>query len=509
MTNQGTGLLRRVAGGRLRRVALTSMGLLMAAAGITALSPNPAQAGYALQDGKLTAAVYDRSPFPLHYVGGWSQYGFAQAPVTAAAETGGSLFVLQGSAVSVGGWPCYYFQNSYNAWFTYRVIEPHSGGAVEYITMSIHGTRKHSSNGGCTTDNDLNPAVEVWQTSTAPPTTWRYTDGPPPNLIPSPRFIATKDRPEPFDLWVEEREGPGVGKPAVVSLGDSTISGEAGRWAGNTNGANSVPVDAGTQWYWDTPGGEAITDCHRSKSALVHIGGGYNTHNFACSAAMTYTYEWPYPQGRRFKPGVDLYCNGGSGTLNCPGGEMGQLNELYHYARNHNRWLATGYIEFFRGLPALVVIFFMAFAVPLAFHWIPPGGLVGAGIVGLVIVYSAYMAETLRAGIQAVPKGQREAAESLGMSGLWTTISVILPQAIRIVIPPLTNELVALIKDTSLLFVVGMQADQVELSAFGQNNTVTYANASPLLAIALFYLLVTLPMTRLVAWLERRQQRAR
>lgn len=173
------------------------------------------------------------------------------------------------------------------------------------------------------------------------------------------------------------------------------------------------------------------------------------------------------------------------------------------------RWLATAYIEFFRGLPALVVIFFMAFAVPLAFHWIPPGGLVGAGIVGLVVTYAAYMAETLRAGIQAVPKGQREAAQSLGMNGAWTTASVILPQAIRIVIPPLTNELVALIKDTSLLFVVGMQADQVELSAFGQNNTVTFANASPLLAIALFYLVVTLPMTRLVAWLERRQQRAR
>jgi polar amino acid transport system permease protein len=173
------------------------------------------------------------------------------------------------------------------------------------------------------------------------------------------------------------------------------------------------------------------------------------------------------------------------------------------------RWLATAYIEFFRGLPALVVIFFMAFAVPLAFHWIPPGGLVGAGLVGLVVVYAAYLAETLRAGIQAVPRGQREAAQSLGMNGWWTTVSVILPQAIRIVIPPLTNELVALVKDTSLLFVVGMQADQVELSAFGQNNTVSFANASPLLAVALFYLVVTLPMTRLVAALERRQQRAR
>ena len=82
------------------------------------------------------------------------------------------------------------------------------------------------------------------------------------------------------------------------------------------------------------------------------------------------------------------------------------------------------------------------------------------------------MAETLRAGIQAVPKGQTRGGRSLGMSGWWTTVSVVLPQAIRIVIPPLTNELVVLIKDTSLLFVVGMQADQVELSTFGQNNTV-------------------------------------
>jgi polar amino acid transport system permease protein len=72
-------------------------------------------------------------------------------------------------------------------------------------------------------------------------------------------------------------------------------------------------------------------------------------------------------------------------------------------------------------------------------------------VVGLIVVAAAYMAETIRAGIEAVPKGQVEAARSLGMSPAWAMISVVLPQAFRIVIPPLTNELVLLIKDTSLL----------------------------------------------------------
>jgi polar amino acid transport system permease protein len=107
-----------------------------------------------------------------------------------------------------------------------------------------------------------------------------------------------------------------------------------------------------------------------------------------------------------------------------------------------------------------------------------------------------------------VPKGQREAAQSLGMSGFWTTVSVVLPQAIRIVIPPLTNELILLIKDTSLLTFVGMQADQVELTSFGQQGLVNYANASPLIAIAVVYLAIAVPSTQLVAYLERRQQRA-
>ncbi len=174
------------------------------------------------------------------------------------------------------------------------------------------------------------------------------------------------------------------------------------------------------------------------------------------------------------------------------------------------RAIATAWIEFFRGLPALVVILFMAFGVPLAFGgWLPPGGTIGAGIMALVFVSSAYMAETLRAGIQAVPKGQSEASRSLGMSSAWTFISIVLPQAVRIVIPPLTNEVVLLLKDTSLLAIVGQQESQVDLTSFGQNGLTSYANPSPLLAIALVYLAISLPLTRLVAWLEARQKRAR
>jgi polar amino acid transport system permease protein len=176
------------------------------------------------------------------------------------------------------------------------------------------------------------------------------------------------------------------------------------------------------------------------------------------------------------------------------------------------RWIATAYIEFFRGLPALIVILVMAFGVPIAFQWTPPGGTVGAGVIGLVMVAGAYMAETLRAGIQAVPKGQTEAAQSLGMSGFWTTVSVVLPQAFRIVIPPLTNEFVLLIKDTSLLSVVGMLPDQRELTSMArdfQASGPTAGTSTSLTQAALLYLIITLPLTRLVAWLESRQKRAR
>jgi polar amino acid transport system permease protein len=173
------------------------------------------------------------------------------------------------------------------------------------------------------------------------------------------------------------------------------------------------------------------------------------------------------------------------------------------------RWLATAYIELFRGLPALLVIFGFAYAVPIALQWRPPGGNAGAGLIALIIVSSAYIAETIRAGIEAVPKGQIEAARSLGMNSSWTMITVVLPQAFRIITPPLTNELVILIKDTSLLFIAGMAIDDRELTTFARDALTSQANATPLVVAALLYLVITLPLTQLVAKLERHNKRGR
>ena len=173
------------------------------------------------------------------------------------------------------------------------------------------------------------------------------------------------------------------------------------------------------------------------------------------------------------------------------------------------RWIATAWIELFRGLPALMTIFAFAFMLPIALQVKIPGGPIGAGLLGLVVVSSAYMAETIRAGIQAVPKGQTEAARSLGMSSMKTTFFIVLPQGFRIIIPPLTNEFVLLLKDTSLLFVAGATPLTYELTTYARNGLSTYANATPIVMAAILYLIVTIPLTRYTAWLERRMARER
>ncbi len=174
------------------------------------------------------------------------------------------------------------------------------------------------------------------------------------------------------------------------------------------------------------------------------------------------------------------------------------------------RWIASTFIEVFRGLPALVTILFVGFMVPIAFGGdFIPGGFLGKATVGLGIVGAAYMAETIRAGIVAVPKGQMEAARSLGMSRTWAMTSIVIPQAFRIIIPPMTNELVLLIKDTSLLFVLGTTPITLELTKFGRDFASENLNGTPFIVIALAYLAITVPLTQLVAQLERRQARAR
>lgn len=175
-----------------------------------------------------------------------------------------------------------------------------------------------------------------------------------------------------------------------------------------------------------------------------------------------------------------------------------------------NRWIARGYIELFRGLPALLVFLLLAFGIPSAFPGFQmPMGKYGTVALALGLVSAAYLAETFRAGIQAVPKGQMEAARSLGMSASRTMFTIILPQAVRIVIPPLTNELILLFKDSSLVYVIGMTAMTTELSKFGSDISTEYANSTPLVVAGLTYLIITVPLSIVVGRLEARQERAR
>ncbi|MFE1289016.1 amino acid ABC transporter permease [Streptomyces sp. NPDC058751] len=167
------------------------------------------------------------------------------------------------------------------------------------------------------------------------------------------------------------------------------------------------------------------------------------------------------------------------------------------------RWFAGIYIEVFRGLPALLIFIFVGVAVPLAFPGTEiPGGTYGKVAIALGLVGAAYMAETFRAGIQAVPKGQMEAARSLGMSHARAMVSIIVPQAFRIILPPLTNELVTLFKDSSLVLFLGVTLEERELSKYGRDLASTTANSTPILVAGLCYLLVTIPLGFVVRRLE-------
>jgi polar amino acid transport system permease protein len=173
------------------------------------------------------------------------------------------------------------------------------------------------------------------------------------------------------------------------------------------------------------------------------------------------------------------------------------------------RWLATIYTEFFRGVPALIVLLTFGL-LPLALPGLKiPLDPYGTVWTGLGMVSAAYMSETIRAGIQAVPKGQIEAARSLGMPSGMATRKIVLPQAFRIVLPPLTNELVLLTKDSSLVYVLGLTAQTYELTKYGKDLTNTHANLTPLVVAGLCYLVITLPLTFLVRKMEARQARSK
>ena len=156
------------------------------------------------------------------------------------------------------------------------------------------------------------------------------------------------------------------------------------------------------------------------------------------------------------------------------------------------RFLATVYVDVFRGVPLLLVILLVGFGVPaLRLHGLTKSVLV-LGTTAVILTYSAYVAEVLRSGILSVHPSQRAAARSLGLSSRQTLRYVVLPQAIKRVIPPLLNDLVALMKDSGLVSILGV-IDAVRAAQIESSSTFNY---TPYVTAAALFLLITVPLTR-------------
>ena len=162
------------------------------------------------------------------------------------------------------------------------------------------------------------------------------------------------------------------------------------------------------------------------------------------------------------------------------------------------RWLTVAYIEMLRGTPLLLQLYVLFYLLPEIGIAIPA---FYAAVAGLAINYSAYEAEIYRAGLQAVPRGQMEAALSLGMSRGLALRRVIIPQAVRIVIPPVTNDFIAMFKDTSVCSVITVMELTKQYSV-QQNNTGATLELAALTAV--LYLMMSIPLARLTTILEKR-----
>lgn len=164
------------------------------------------------------------------------------------------------------------------------------------------------------------------------------------------------------------------------------------------------------------------------------------------------------------------------------------------------RTLAAAYTDIFRGLPLLLVIFLLGLGVPALRIDGLTNSVVVWGSAALVLTYSAYVAEVLRAGIESVHPTQRMAARALGLSPAQTTRYVVLPQAIRRVIPPLLNDLVSLQKDSGLISVLGA-IDAIKAAAI---LTATSFNFTPYVTAGVLFVLLTIPLARFTDWVSAR-----
>jgi polar amino acid transport system permease protein len=165
------------------------------------------------------------------------------------------------------------------------------------------------------------------------------------------------------------------------------------------------------------------------------------------------------------------------------------------------RLVATIYTDLFRGLPLLLVLLLVGLGIPgLRISWIPNSAVV-LGTLALVLTYSAYVAEVIRAGIEGVNPTQRQAARALGLTQSQTLEHVVLPQAFRNVTPPLLNDLVSLQKDSGLISVLGA-VDAIRAAGI---QTAQSFNFTPYLVAGALFVLLTIPLTRFTDWLTRKQ----
>jgi polar amino acid transport system permease protein len=169
------------------------------------------------------------------------------------------------------------------------------------------------------------------------------------------------------------------------------------------------------------------------------------------------------------------------------------------------RLLAVVYVDFFRGIPTILLVLLLGFGVPsLQLSWLPSSEFFWA-TVSLILIYSAYVSEVYRAGIESVHPSQEAAARSLGLTHTQGLRYVVVPQAVRRVIPPLLNDFIGLQKDTALVSVLGV------IDALQQANIDSSAtfNFTPYCAAAVLFVAITIPLTRLADYLVSRERKRR
>jgi len=213
---------------------------------------------------------------------------------------------------------------------------------------------------------------------------------------------------------------------------------------------------------------------------------------------LSYFFIGRYPKGQLGGVGLTLYLAVVSLALSFIGG---LVLGLLSVSRNRLlRWGSMTVIQTIRGMPLLMVIFWMFFLLPALLG----GGMPAAWtiIMALTLFTSAYMSEIVRAGITGIPKGQMEAAISTGLSHGQAMFYIILPQALRNMIPSFVNQFVSMIKDTSLAFIVGV-TELTQIATQINNRTMLYPTEI-FLFIAVIYFIMCFAFTELSRWLERR-----